>query len=126
MPRKKRVLCVDDNTDTCALVSETLKGWKVAAEHTIDEGLRRATAERFDLILLDYHLPDGNGLDLCRQIRSFDVGTPILMFTVTHSMDHDTVLAAGGQGVIRKDHLTYVLPVAIANALELKLTTRTH
>lgn len=126
MPRKKRVLCVDDNTDTCALVSETLKGWKVAAEYTINEGLRRATAERFDLILLDYHLPDGNGLDLCRQIRSFDVGTPILMFTVTHSMDHDTVLAAGGQGIIRKDHLTHVLPFAIANALELKLTSRSH
>ena len=126
MRRKKRVLCVDDNTDTCALVTETLKGWKVAAEHTIDEGLRRATAERFDLILLDYHLPDGNGLDLCRQIRSFDVGTPIIMFTVTHSMDHDTVLAAGGQGVIRKDHLTHILPFAIANALELKLTTRAH
>jgi len=46
------------------------------------------------------------------------------MFTVTHSMDHDTVLAAGGQGVIRKDHLIHVLPVAIANALE--LTFRAH
>lgn len=126
MPNKKRVLCVDDNTDTCALVTETLKGWKVSAEHSITEGLRRAALERFDLILLDYHLPDGNGLDLCRQIRSFDAGTPILMFTVTHSMDHDTVLAAGGQGVIRKDHLTYVLPVAIANALELRLTPRAY
>jgi DNA-binding NtrC family response regulator len=79
MPNKKRVLCVDDSTDTCALVIETLKGWKVSAEHSIIEGLRRATIERFDLILLDYHLPDGNGLDLCRQIRSFDAGTPILM-----------------------------------------------
>jgi CheY-like chemotaxis protein len=125
MPRKKkRVLCVDDNTDTCALVTETLKDWKVAAEYSKAEGLRRATAEKFDLILLDYHLPDGTGLDLCRQIRSFDVGTPIIMFTVTHSMDHDTVLAAGGQGVIRKDHLIHVLPVAIANALE--LTFRAH
>jgi CheY-like chemotaxis protein len=124
MPRKKRVLCVDDNTDTCALVTETLKGWNVASEYSRAEGLRRATSEKFDLILLDYHLPDGTGLDLCRQIRLFDVGTPILVFTATHSMDHDTVLAAGGQGVIRKDHLTYVLPVAIANALE--LTFRAH
>jgi CheY-like chemotaxis protein len=122
MPRKKRVLCVDDNTDVCALVTETLKGWNVAAEYSRAEGLRRATAETFDLILLDYHLPDGNGLELCRQIRQFNVGTPILMFTVTHSMDHDTVLAAGGQGVIRKDHLIQILPAAIANALELKLT----
>ena len=123
-PRKKRVLCVDDNADTCALVTETLKGWNVAAEFSRAEGLRRATAEQFDLILLDYHLPDGTGLELCREIRSFDVGTPILVFTATHSMDHDTVLAAGGQGLLRKDHLVHLLPVAIANALELKLTRR--
>lgn len=126
MPRRKRVLCVDDNTDTCALVAETLKGWKVAAEYCSSTGLRRATAEKFDLILLDYHLPDGNGLDLCHQIRMFDVSTPILMFTVTHSIEHDAVLAAGGQGIIRKDHLIHVLPAAIANALELRLTARPH
>ena len=120
MLRHKRVLCVDDNTDTCALVNETLKEWEVAAEHSNSEGLRQAAAARFDLILLDYHLPDGTGLELCRNIRLFDVTTPILLMTATHSINHDEVLAAGGQGVIRKDHLTHVLPVAIASALELK------
>ena len=121
MPTNKRVLCVDDNTETCALVNQTLKEWDVALEYSSNEGLRHAATEDFDLILLDYHLPDGNGLDLCRQIRSFDVTTPILLVTVTHTLDHDEVLAAGGQGVIRKDHLIHLLPAAIANALELKL-----
>jgi len=119
MPLKKRVLCVDDSPDTCELVAVTLKAWDVAAEHSMAEGLRRATGEAFDLILLDYHLPDGTGLDLCRQIRLFDVTTPIVMVTVTHSIAHDEVLRAGGQGVIRKDHLIHILPAAIANALEL-------
>ena len=126
MPTNKRVLCVDDSTDTCALVNQTLKEWDVALEYSSNEGLRHAATEAFDLILLDYHLPDGNGLDLCRQIRSFDVTTPILLVTVTHSLDHDEVLAAGGQGVIRKDHLIHLLPVALANALELKLTDMTR
>jgi len=121
MPSKKRVLCVDDNPDTCALVAATLKGWKVVAEHSHAEGLRRAAGEKFNLMLLDYHLPDGNGLDLCRKIRLFDVSTPILLVTVTHSILHKDVIAAGGQGVFRKDHLIQILPVAIANALELKL-----
>jgi DNA-binding response OmpR family regulator len=124
MSGRKRVLCVDDNADTCELVAETLKGWKVAAEYCSREGLRRAASEKFDLILLDYHLPDGTGLDLCQKIRSFDVSTPILMFTVTHSIQHDTVLAAGGQGIIRKDHLVHILPAAIANALELGISTQ--
>jgi len=125
MPIHKRVLCVDDNLDTCALITETLKEWDVVPEYSIGEGLRRAATEQFDLILLDYHLPDGVGLDLCRQVRSFDATTPILMVTVTHSIGHDEVLAAGGQGVLRKDHLIHLLPAAIANALELKLTSHT-
>jgi DNA-binding response OmpR family regulator len=122
MHSKKRVLCVDDNPDTCALIAATLKGWKVVSEHSHAEGLRRAASEKFKLILLDYHLPDGTGIDLCRKIRLFDVSTPILLVTVTHTINHDDVIAAGGQGVFRKDHLIHILPVAIANALELKLT----
>ena len=121
MRSKRRVLCVDDNPDTCALVEATLRGWKVIAEHSHGEGLRRAASENFNLILLDYHLPDGNGIDLCRKIRLFDVSTPILLVTVTHTVRHDEVIAAGGKGVFRKDHLIHILPVAIANALELKL-----
>jgi hypothetical protein len=42
------------------------------------------------------------------------------MVTATHSLAHDEVLEAGGQGVIRKDHLTHLLPAALAHALELK------
>jgi CheY-like chemotaxis protein len=122
MPATKRVLCVDDNPDTCELVSVTLKGWNVVAEHSHSEGLRRAAGEKFNLILLDYHLPDGTGIDLCRKIRLFDVSTPILLVTVTHTITHDDVIAAGGQGVFRKDHLIHLLPVAIANSLELNLT----
>jgi len=123
MPTQKRVLCVDDNLDTCGLIDATLKGWDVIPEHSVGEGLRRAATEKFDLILLDYHLPDGVGLDLCRQVRLFDATTPILMITVTHSIGHEEVLAAGGQGVLRKDHLIHLLPAAVANALELKLAT---
>jgi DNA-binding response OmpR family regulator len=123
MPIHKRVLCVDDNLDICALITESLKEWDVIPEHTVGEGLRRAATENFDLILLDYHLPDGIGLDLCRQVRLFNATTPILMVTVTHSIEHDEVLAAGGQGVIRKDHLIHVLPAAIASALELTAIT---
>ena len=120
MLSNKRVLCVDDNPDTCALVKMTLDGCDVVSEYSSAEGLRRAAGEAFDLILLDYYLPDGTGLKLCNQIRAFDITTPVLMITATHSIGHEEVLDAGGQGVIRKDHLTYLLPAALAHALELK------
>lgn len=116
----RRVLYVDDYEDTCVLVVATLSDWNVTTANSCGEALRRATGENFDLILLDYHLPDGNGLDLCTQIRAFDVSTPILIITATHSLEHERVLANGAQGVMKKDHLAQVLPGAVAHAIELR------
>lgn len=120
MPAKKRVLCVDDNTDACDLVSSILGEYEVIVEHSKTGGLNQAAQEKFDLILIDYYLPDGTGLELCALIRAFDPNTPILLATCTHSISHEQVRAVGGQGVIRKDHLSHLLPVAAASALEVK------
>ena len=64
MSFNRRVLCVDDYEDTCVLVITTLSELDVTTVSTCDEGLRLAASQTFDLILLDYHLPDGNGLDI--------------------------------------------------------------
>ena len=121
MPAKKRLLCIDDHEDTCDLVSSILEGYEVVSEHSKAGGLRQAATEKFDVILADYHLPDGTGLELCVLIRAFDPHTPILLVTATHSIAHEQIVAVGGQGVLRKDHLSQLLPVAVAQALEVKL-----
>ena len=121
MPAKKRVLCVDDNMDACDLVSSILGEYKVIVEHSKTAGLNQAAQEKFDLILIDYYLPDGTGLELCALIRAFDPNTPILLATCTHSISHEQVIAVGGQGVLRKDHFAHLLPLAAASALEVKL-----
>ena len=102
------------------MVSAILGDYNVTAEFDKAAGLREAANGKFDLILVDYHLPDGTGLELCSLIRAFDPNTPILLVTCTHSISHEEVTAVGGQGVIRKDHLSYLLPVAAAGALDLK------
>jgi CheY-like chemotaxis protein len=124
MSAQKRVLCVDDHEDTCALVSSILEECNVIAEHSKAGGLSQAATEKFDLILIDYHLPDGTGLELCVLIRAFDPNTPILLVTCTHSISHEQVIAVGGQGVIRKDRLSHLLPMAVARTFEVTLLER--
>ena len=121
---KKRLLCVDDHEDTCVLVSSILSDYEVVSEHTKAGALARAMTERYDVILADYYLPDGTGLELCALVRTFDPHTPILLVTATHSIEHEQVIAEGGQGVMRKDHLAQLLPMAVASALEAPLQHR--
>jgi CheY-like chemotaxis protein len=121
MSAKKRLLCVDDLEDTCSLVSAILEEYEIVSEHCKAGGLRQAATEKFDIILIDYYLPDGTGLDLCAHIRAFDPNTPILLVTATHTITHEQVIAVGGQGVIRKDRLSHLLPVAVARTLEVTL-----
>jgi two-component system alkaline phosphatase synthesis response regulator PhoP len=47
---------------------------------------------RYQLIILDISLPDGSGLEICREIRRHDKATPIMMLT-SHSEEADKVLA---------------------------------
>src|ERR1051325_2750292 len=80
---KGRILCVDDDEDTCEMITALLgqAGYEVQHALSISEGLIKAQGDNFDLILLDWSLADGTGLELCKQIRAFDTRTPILFYT---------------------------------------------
>jgi len=77
-----RVLIVDDDVALAELVSDYLGGHGFVVEHkaTATDGLQAALHGGHDAILLDVMLPDGDGMDLCRQIRA-QSPVPILMLT---------------------------------------------
>jgi len=66
------------------------------------DAVKQATAEKFDLYILHYHLPDGTGLELCLMLRAFDQDTPMLFATASSSITDAQVKTAGAQGLIRK------------------------
>ena len=76
---------------------------------TIDEaadgalGLKAAAGQVYDMILLDVGLPDMDGRDLCRQMRTAGVRSPIIMLTAADT-DDDTVtgLEAGANDYVTK------------------------
>ena len=80
---KKRLLVVEDDGDLNKLLTINLSD----ANHHVDQcdngldGLQMATDNAYDVIVLDIMLPDMDGLEICRQLRSAGSTTPILMLT---------------------------------------------
>ena len=105
---KKRILCVEDHQDMCELVGTILTNYEVVNAFSMEDALRQATLEKFDLFLLDYHLPDGTGIELCLLIKNFDTETPIIFVTGTSSMTKAQALTIGAQGLIQKGSSKFV------------------
>jgi two-component system, OmpR family, response regulator len=100
-----RVLYIEDHEDTRELVTLVLeqRSVEVVTGATIESALALAGTQQFDLYLLDSWLPDGSGLDLCRQIREFDKATPILFYSAAaYEMDRAEAIASGAQAYLVK------------------------
>ena len=99
----KKILYVEDHEDTRFLVMTLLElhGYEVAAVATVAEALSLVRRSIYDLCLIDIRLPDGSGIDLCREIRTLNYHTPIL-FLSANEIDKRDVAAAGAQGLMLK------------------------
>jgi DNA-binding response OmpR family regulator len=80
-----RLLLIDDDARLAAMVGEYLRnaGFAVDTAPTLAAGREQLAAHAFDALVLDLMLPDGDGLDLCRELRA-DPRTrqlPLLMLT---------------------------------------------
>jgi CheY-like chemotaxis protein len=73
-----RILLVEDNADTLRVMARLLtrKGHQVTAADGVIAALQAAQRGEFDLVISDLGLPDGNGLDLIRQLHA-SVAKPI-------------------------------------------------
>ncbi|HEV8427986.1 MAG TPA: response regulator [Pyrinomonadaceae bacterium] len=100
-----RVLYIEDHEDTRELVTLVLeqKCFEVVTSSTIKNGVDLAYSQDFDLYLLDSWLPDGSGLDLCKQIREFDKATPIVFYSAAaYEIDREQALNSGAQAYLVK------------------------
>ena len=105
---KKKILCVDDSHDNCELFSTILEDYEVTSASSKGDAIKRATAVRFDLYVLDYHLPDGTGLELCLLIRGFDRDTPIVFASASSSITQAQVITAGAQALVRMNGKPFI------------------
>ena len=78
-----KILYIDDNRLLVDNVKKFLEPHYIV-DHTCTggEGIEKALSVRYALFILDLGLPDMNGLEVCRRLRSADVSAPILILTV--------------------------------------------
>ncbi len=83
---KPLVLIVEDEPDFREIIGRVLQehGYEVQTAPCGEDGLKRYAELAPDVVLLDVHLPDMSGFDICRKIRAEGprADTPILICTV--------------------------------------------
>ncbi|HEY5532586.1 MAG TPA: PAS domain S-box protein [Candidatus Anoxymicrobiaceae bacterium] len=125
-----RILVVEDEKTVSLIVRRLLES-KLACDVKIadccDAARRELASSNFELITLDYQLPDGNGLELLEEINSSKDSPPVIM--VTGHGDEATAVEAfklGASGYVVKDKRMGTLLVEEAEkALELRRALRT-
>ncbi|MEM1036881.1 MAG: response regulator transcription factor [Pseudomonadota bacterium] len=94
MAATKTVLLVDDDNDLREALAEQFElydGFQILQAENATQGVKIATTERIDIILLDVDMPDMDGREACKLMRSKDVSVPIVMLTGQDS-DAETIL----------------------------------
>ncbi len=100
-----KIIIVDDDVALCGVVED----WLNSQGHTIEKVYTGRDAEdflttyKYDLIILDWSLPDLAGIDICQKLRKTGVQTPILMLTGKTTIDDkEAGLDAGADDYLTK------------------------
>ena len=118
-----RALVVDDEPDIRELLTITLErmGLGVAAVGDVAAARQSLGAERFNLVLTDMKLPDGNGLDLLQWIQTHRFGVPVAVITAHGNVETAVrALKLGAFDFISKPLDLPALRKLIANTLRLQ------
>ncbi|MDJ1182170.1 two-component system response regulator RppA [Roseofilum casamattae] len=84
-----KILLVDDEVALTHSLSQILRqeGYEVDVATDGQTGAELATSGRYDLLILDWMLPDKSGLEICQMMRARDSTTPVLFLTAKDTLD---------------------------------------
>jgi DNA-binding NtrC family response regulator len=118
---KGAILVVDDEMEIREGLELLLssEGYQVAAAETGTAGLSALEERPFDLLLLDVSLPDRNGIDMLREIRSRDPYLSVILITAFGSIDMArAAFKSGAHDYITKPWSNDELLAQVAQAVE--------
>jgi len=117
----KSILVVDDEKLLRLSLRDRLEqeGYHTVAAGDGAEAAAALEKETFDLILLDYMLPDTDGLQILAGLREVDLETPVVMMTSHSSIDHAvTAMRAGATDYVAKPFDEDDLVLRLSRVLE--------
>jgi two-component system OmpR family response regulator len=100
-----RVLVVDDEVNIAELISMAVRyeGWEPSVAHTGSKAVTVAKDVRPDAVVLDVMLPDFDGMEVLRRLRSTHPDVPVLFLTARDAVeDRIAGLTAGGDDYVTK------------------------
>jgi DNA-binding response OmpR family regulator len=115
-----KILFVEDEPALAEIIKESLesRGFEVSHVTTVAQALQAHTTQKFDIMILDVMLPDGDGFSLLKKIRSTDSTTPALFLT-SKSLPTDVVngFESGANDYLKKPFSMEELVVRIKSLL---------
>lgn len=80
---KKNILVIDDDKQILELLKMFVEanGCSALTESSAEKGLAMIRKKEFDMVLLDIMLPDGNGLEVLKNIQKISPKVPVIMIT---------------------------------------------
>lgn len=99
-----RILLVEDEPKLRESLIEGLRleEWTVVGASTGAEAIRQIDAHEFDLIVLDWMLPDCDGLEIVRGLRAQQNNVPVLMITARGGAANELALKSGATDYLAK------------------------
>ena len=87
--RNERILLIEDDPGVSASISMLLpaRGYDVETASLAHDGLERAAATDFDLVITDLRLPDGSGMSVIASLHNSQPALPIILMTSYSSLD---------------------------------------
>ncbi|ELS31860.1 MULTISPECIES: two-component system response regulator RppA [Pseudanabaena] len=84
-----RILLVDDEEELAEPLQRILtsQGYVVDSATTGDRGWELAQAGNYDLLILDWMMPEKSGVEICKTLRQTGYLTPVLMLTAKDTLD---------------------------------------
>jgi signal transduction histidine kinase len=120
----KSALLVEDNSSHASLIHDelaaVLEGWQLDAAATVAEARRMMATRRYDLYVLDYWLPDGDGLRLVREIRGSGPRVPTLFVTTSASarIAVEAMKLGADDYIVKEEGYLAILPYLVREVLD--------